>query len=116
MLVSVLIVDGPTVARFVDLEAVMRPEGVIIVEGFLLPLGIDDRSGLAVHLDAQSGPQLLLPLIERPHPHSNLHAHNNNFNQSQNLKQGRREWLGWAGLGWSGSVRLIDLLYYINFI
>lgn len=75
LLIGVAIVDGVTVPLLVGPEAIVRPEGIIVIEAFLLSLAVDEGGGLAVHLHAESGVELLLSLVERTHSDAYLHAH-----------------------------------------
>jgi len=44
-LVSILVGGGMAVALGVSFVAIMRPKGIVIIKGLLLPLAVDDAGG-----------------------------------------------------------------------
>jgi len=71
-------INGVRIALLINPESIVRPEGIIIMKSLLLTIGIGDYGGVALHLHAELGPQLLLPLVKGTHPHPNFNTHINN--------------------------------------
>lgn len=67
------------VARLIDNELIVRPEGVIECEIAMLfrSICIVESRHVADHIHAQFAVEGLLTLIERTNPHAYLHAHSN---------------------------------------
>ena len=67
--------DRDVVSFFVDLEIIVRPEGIIIVERFGLTLGVEDGGDSVLHFDAKTGTELLFSFVEGTHTDAYFHTH-----------------------------------------
>jgi len=77
-LICITMINRMGIALLIYSECIMRPKWIIIMKCLLLTISLTHDRRVTLHLHAEFGSKLFLPLVKRPYPHPNFNTHINN--------------------------------------